>query len=80
LVEIETHKARDATIRSQVKWKNVGDKCSTKFSALLDPKRNVKANISKLKDKAWTMFYLTRGCRHNFVTTFIKVFISINTI
>lgn len=39
LKEIETHKPRDAIVRSRAKWEKFGDKCSTKFSTLLDPKR-----------------------------------------
>ena len=43
--EIETRKARGATIRARVKWKKIGDKCSREFFKSVRP-RNVQAIIS----------------------------------
>lgn len=47
--EIETQKARGATIRSKVKWQKVGDKCSAEFFWLVRQK-NSQSIIAGLRD------------------------------
>ena len=49
LEEIETRKARGATIRSRVKWQKVGDKCTEEFFRSVRQK-NSQAIISELRD------------------------------
>lgn len=49
LEEIETKKARGATIRSRVKWQKVGDKCTEEFFRSVRQK-NSHAVISELRD------------------------------
>ena len=50
LEEIETRKARGATIRARVKWQQVGDKCSTEFFKSVRQK-NSQTVLSELRDK-----------------------------
>ena len=48
--EIETRKARGATIRARVKWQQVGDKCSAEFFKSVRQK-NSQSIISELRDE-----------------------------
>ena len=55
LEEIETKKARGATIRSRVKWQKVGDKCTEEFFRSVRQK-NSYAVISELRDNQGRCF------------------------
>ena len=50
LEEIESRKARGATIRARVQWQQVGDKCSAEFFKSVRQK-NSQAVLSELMDK-----------------------------
>ena len=53
--EIETRKAKGATIRAMVKWKKIGNKCLEEFFKLVRP-RIAQAIISKLRDNQGRSF------------------------
>jgi exonuclease III len=55
LEEIETRKARGATVRARVKWQKVGDKCSAEFFRSVRQK-NTQAVILELRDNQGRIF------------------------